>query len=97
MLIIIIIIYFIFHFKTYIQSVFIRLKPETAYVLDFRYLLFRVDDGIIRVFILGYILLLTSRPSFEDGLCVFCIPLRQLMGDCKIVTCICVVSHPMLQ
>ena len=40
-------IYFIFHFKTYIQTVFIRLKPETAYVLDFGYLLFRVDDGII--------------------------------------------------
>ena len=39
--------YFIFHFKTYIQTVFIRLKPETAYVLDFGYLLFRVDDGII--------------------------------------------------
>ena len=42
-----IILYFIFHFKTYIQTVFIRLKPETAYVLDFGYLLFRVDDGII--------------------------------------------------
>ena len=40
-------IYFIFHFKTYIQTVFIRLKPETAYVLGFGYLLFRVDDGII--------------------------------------------------
>ena len=26
---------FIFHFKTYIQSVLIRLKPETDYVLDF--------------------------------------------------------------
>ena len=41
------ILYFIFHFKTYIQTVFIRLKPETAYVLDFGYFLFRVDDGII--------------------------------------------------
>ena len=33
-------IYIFFHFETYIQSVLIRLKPETAYVLDFRYLLF---------------------------------------------------------
>ena len=38
--------YFLFQ-NLHIQSVLIRLKPETAYVLDFRYLLFTVDDGII--------------------------------------------------
>ena len=61
----------------------IRLKPETAYVLDFRYLLFRVDDGIIL-----YTVFCPLAPfkvcsvSLPHSRCVFCLlcPIQGAFG-----------------